>query len=152
MSVRAESSIGVGRPVADVFAYVSDIRNWPSWQGEIVEAWQTSDGPIGVGTTAKLDIHFLGRRMEADIEVTEYEPGRSYAVRTRSAPVPFTARVACDPEDGGTRITYRGLFEPSGFFKLAEPVLERIGQRQADSEMHTLKELLEAQAPAPAGR
>lgn len=152
MTVRAESSISVRRPVPEVFAYVSDIRKWPSWQGDIVEAWQTSDGPIAIGTTAKLDIHFLGRRIEADVEVTEYEPERLFAVRTRSAPVAFTARLACEPEDAGTRVTYRGVFEPGGFFRLAEPVLERIGRRQAEAEMHTLKELLEAQAPAPAGR
>lgn len=44
-------SITINRPVAEVFAYVSDVSNEPAWHTDVLEARQTSEGPIGIGTT-----------------------------------------------------------------------------------------------------
>lgn len=40
--------------------------------------------------------------------------------------------------------------EPGGFFKLAEPIVARMGKRQVDTNLANLKELLEAQAEGSA--
>ncbi len=44
-------SITINRPVAEVFAYVSEVSNEPAWHTDVLEARQTSAGPIGIGTT-----------------------------------------------------------------------------------------------------
>lgn len=36
--------------------------------------------------------------------------------------------------------------DPGGFFKLAEPILVRIGKRQFESDLANLKDLMEADA------
>ncbi len=46
--------------------------------------------------------------------------------------------------EGGTKVTIAGDLEASGFFKLAVPVLNRITKRQVESDIATLKDLLEA--------
>ena len=48
--VDASDSIVIDRPVEQVFAYVTNVVNDPTWHTDVVEARQASDGPIGVGT------------------------------------------------------------------------------------------------------
>ena len=44
----------------------------------------------------------------------------------------------------GTRLTRAVEGEPGGFFKLAEPLIERALKRQVRTDLETLKDLLEA--------
>ncbi len=46
---------------------------------------------------------------------------------------------------GGTRLTRAVEGEPGGFFKLADPLIERALKRQVKADLETLKDLLEAQ-------
>ena len=51
-----------------------------------------------------------------------------------------------EPVEGGTRLTMVGEAETGGFFKLAEPVVNRMMQRQLEGNIANLKDILEAQA------
>ena len=44
----------------------------------------------------------------------------------------------------GTRLTRAVEGEPGGFFKLADPLIERALKRQVRTDLETLKDLLEA--------
>ena len=48
---KLELSIFIKRPINEVFEFVSKAENMPKWADKIVDAAQTSDGPIEVGTT-----------------------------------------------------------------------------------------------------
>ena len=48
--------------------------------------------------------------------------------------------------DGGTKATFAFDAEIGGFFKMAEPLAARIMQRHYETNLATLKDLLEAQA------
>jgi uncharacterized protein YndB with AHSA1/START domain len=50
---RMEQSVEINRPVEEVFAYATDIKNWPKWHETLLKAEQTSAGELGVGTTFK---------------------------------------------------------------------------------------------------
>ena len=71
---KLEASVVINRPTEEVFAFVTDIEKLPQWMSELVEAKQTSEGPMGVGTTMSAVASPLGRRAESTQEVTEYEP------------------------------------------------------------------------------
>ena len=60
--------------------------------------------------------------MEANHEITEYEPNKYYADRTTSGPVSINVRMSLNPVDGGPEVTIEGEIESTGFFKLAEPL------------------------------
>jgi len=141
-----ELSIVINRPVEEVFAFVSNPENNPMWSSVSKEVKITSAGPIGVGTTYRSVVAFLGRRMEGEVEFTEYEPNRSFAQKTRSGPVPVESRVTFERVEGGTRVTNTQVAEPGGFFKLAEPLLVSMIKRQFEADFANLKDLLEAHA------
>lgn len=144
--VRIEFSIDVDRPPSEVFAYLTDAESLPEWQSSAVEAhWE---GEKTSGARVKEVRKFLGRRMESELEVAEYEPDRRFALKVLSGPVPFSAQHTLEPRNGGTRLTFVGEGEPGGFFKLAEPIVARTAERQFKSDFETLKDVLEARAPA----
>ena len=144
--IRIEFSVDVNRPASEVFAYLTDANRLPEWQSGAVEAqWQ---GERGQGARIREVRRFLGRRMETELEVTEYEPDRRFALRAVSGPVPFSVTHVLEPRNGGTRVLFVGEGEPGGFFKVGEPVVARVAERQFRNDFETLKDVLEAGASA----
>jgi len=142
--VRVEHSLIIERPPAEVFAYATDPDKLAEWQSTALEA--RSDGPIQKGARVTEVRKFLGRRMESEVEVTEYEPDRRFALRVLSGPVPFTFEQTLEPADGGTTVKVVLEGEPGGFFKLAEPLVERAVRRQVQTDFEQLKDILEARS------
>ena len=143
---RAEISVIINRPVADVFAILSNPENNPKWSSGSIEAKMTSAGPIGVGSTSRSVAKFLGRRIESELEITEFEANRKFAAQSKSGPFPFQASTTFEPADGGTRVSTTVEAEPGGFFKLAEPLLVKMAKRQFQGDLDNLKDLMEAKA------
>ena len=143
---RAEVSTMIKRPVEDVWAVISNVENNPKWSSFALEAKQTSPGPIGVGTTARFVGKFLGRRMESESVITEFEPNRKYSWESKSGPFPIKGSTALEQTDGGTRVTGTLEAEPGGFFKLAEPLVITMAKRSFQGDLDNLKDLMEADA------
>jgi uncharacterized protein YndB with AHSA1/START domain len=142
--IRVEHSLVIERPPAEVFSYSTDPAKLPDWQSTALEA--RSDGPMQKGAHLTEVRKFLGRRMESKVEVTAYEPDRRFALKVLSGPVPFTVEQTLEPTDGGTRVHLVLEGEPGGFFKLAEPLVERAVRRQMQADFDQLKDILEAQS------
>jgi uncharacterized protein YndB with AHSA1/START domain len=141
-----EISTVINRPVEEVFAFVSNPENIPKWSSLSRGVTITSAGPIGVGTTYRSVVAFLGRRIEGETKITEYEPNRSFAEKSQSGPFPIENRTTCERVDGGTRVTFTTVAEPGGFFKLAEPLLVGMIKRQFEADFANVKDLMEIHA------
>ena len=136
----------INRPTEEVFAFVTDFEKSPQWMSELVEAKQTSEGPVGVGTTISAVASPLGRRIESTQEVAEYEPNSKFAFKSTSGPVASEDEYTFESVAGGTKVTRVAEAEMGGFFRLAEPLARRMMQRQFETNFANLKDLLEAQA------
>jgi uncharacterized protein YndB with AHSA1/START domain len=144
--IRFEFSVNIDRPASEVFAYLTDPANLPEWQSSAIEAhWE---GEKAKGGRVKEVRKFLGRRMESELEVTEYEPDRRFGLKVLTGPVPFSVHHRLEARNGGTTLTFTGEGEPGGFFKLAEPIVARTAERQFRGDFETLKDVLEARAGA----
>ena len=143
---RVEVSTTIKRPVEDVWAVISNVENNPKWSSFALDAKQTSPGPLGVGTTARFVGKFLGRRMESESVITEFEPNRKYSWENKSGPFPLKGSTALEQIDGGTRVTGTIEGEPGGFFKLAEPLVITMAKRSLKGDLDNLKDLMEANA------
>ena len=141
-----EISTTIKRTVEDVWAVISNVENNPKWSSAALEAKQTSPGPIGVGTTARFVGKFLGRRIESDSVVTEFEANRKYSFESKSGPFPIKGSYTVEHTEGGTRVTATFDVEPGGFFKLAEPLMMSMAKRQLQGDLDNLKDLMEANA------
>jgi uncharacterized membrane protein len=140
-SVRFDLEITIERPVADVFAYVSDVRNLPEWQGSAVAAdW------IEEGRRFRERRSFLGRTAETELEVTAAESNRRFDVKTVRAPVRYAIRHSFAAADGGTRLRVEAEAATGGPLRLAAAVAKKQAQRQLRADLERLKQLLEARA------
>ena len=76
---------------------------------------------------------------------TSYEPNRRYTDRAVGGPVPNQEwYYTFEQVSEGTRLTRAVEGEPGGYFKLADPLIERALKRQVRNDLETLKDLLEA--------
>jgi uncharacterized membrane protein len=141
-----EMSIVINCPVEEVFSFLSNLENEVKWRREWIDARDTSGGPLGVGATFLLVSKFLGRRVEVEYEVTEYEPSRLTAWKAVSGPLPLTFRRTFERVEGGTRVTIRYDGEMRGFFKLTEPLIVSMGKRQLKGDIPKLKKVMESGA------
>jgi uncharacterized protein YndB with AHSA1/START domain len=147
---KVEGTVVINRPIDEVFTFLTTPGSSARWQGMVLESKLTSEGPVGVGTTGKSSSQFLGRRMESTWEITEHELNRKTAYKSTSGPVPYENSATLESVDEGTKVTLVGEYEVGGFFKLAEPIIARMGQRQADADFANLKDLVEAQGEGSA--
>jgi uncharacterized membrane protein len=141
---KVEASVVINRPVEEVFAFMSDVKNWLKWQSGMLEAEQSSEGPAGVGTTCRGVNQFLGQRMEWTSEITAYELNEKIEQRIKSGPMLIEQIVEFEPVEGGTKLTLGGEGETGGLFKLAEPMVNRRMQKEMEGNISNLKDILEA--------
>jgi uncharacterized protein YndB with AHSA1/START domain len=140
--MRVEHIAVINRPVEEVFAYATDPAHVSEWQSSALEA--SVDGPLQAGATGREVRKFLGRRMESTMRIEAYEPPRKFALQVTSGPVPFHVEQMTEPEGEGTRLSVVIEGEPGGFFKLAEPLVERAVRRELEANTETLKDILES--------
>ncbi|MEU8005008.1 SRPBCC family protein [Catellatospora sp. NPDC049111] len=93
--VRIAVEIVVDRPVAQVFAYLSDVRNDQQWWSGIHSSRRIGDG--GVGTFYELDATLLRVRHQTRIEVTAQDPPYRQTITVRSGPLPYVAHYEWSP-------------------------------------------------------
>ena len=87
---------------------------------------------------------FLGRTLAYTYEVREHVPGERLVMSTNEGPFPMeTTYVWTDAEGGGTQMTLRNRGEPSGFAKVAGPMMAAAIRRANRKDLERLKGLLE---------
>jgi uncharacterized membrane protein len=139
-----EHSVVINRPVEEVFEFMSNNENEKLYRKDLLESEQTSEGPMGVGTTTREVTQFLGRKIESTSEVTEYVKNKVVATKSTSGPIPFKFRTSFEPVEDGTKLTVEFEGEIGGFFKMAESLVIKRGMKQIEKDINTLKEMLEA--------
>jgi carbon monoxide dehydrogenase subunit G len=141
-------SVTVDRPLQEVWDFIGDFENTTRWSRGVLEARQTSDGPLGVGSTLQTVVKAFGRRRTADYLVTEYKPNRAFAFQVTSGPMASRARYSVEPAGAGTRLTASGEAEATGRYKLLAPMLVHTLKRHSQDDLTNVKRILEASAAA----
>jgi carbon monoxide dehydrogenase subunit G len=142
--MRVERSGTIEQPVERVFEYVSTPENDPTWVPVSFRHQKISPGPLRVGSITEEDVEFLGRRMRCVWEVCHYEPPSAFSARTVSGPLPATIHLLVEPLDSGTELTLVVDAELRGVYKLMGPLMKWVVQRQFNTQLRTLKNLLDS--------
>ena len=134
----------IARDAAGVFGYITDPELLPTWQTTTLSS--VPDGPMGVGTRLR-EIHRApgGKELASVAEVTEYVPGRAFALHVIEG-TPVDLRITLEPRDGGTLMRFHAFGRLTGVLRLAQPLLQRVLKRQFARQCETLKRILETQA------
>ena len=139
-----ESSIFINRPPQEVFDYVTNPANISKWQSGTEASEWTSDSPPGVGSTVKVVTSFLGRKIEAELKVMDWDPPKLRKIKSVGGPIPFEVTDKFEAQGDGTLLTSTGQAELGGFFKLAEGLVGKQMEKQIQSDNSALKKLLES--------
>ena len=145
MSVDVITAIDIDVPRAVVASYASDPDNATSWYANIKSVkWQTPR-PMTLGSRFEFVAHFLGRRLAYTYEVKELVPNTRFVMATAQGPFPMeTSYEWQDAETGATRMTLRNRGDPSGFSRVAAPMMARAMRQANAKDLKRLKQLLES--------
>lgn len=151
-AVDVVTTIEISRPRTAVSAFACDPDSATAWYANIVSvAWRTPP-PLAIGTRLGFAARFLGRRLEYTYEVRELVPGERFVMSTAEGPFPMeTTYTFAETPDGGTTMTLRNRGRPTGFKKVAAPMMARAMRRANMADLARIKALLESPRPTGAG-
>jgi polyketide cyclase/dehydrase/lipid transport protein len=137
----------VRRPPKAVFDFVAThhFENHPTWDPDVLEMTQTSSGPVGVGTTARVVRRQGRRRVEGNATVTEYEPDRRAAWEVRFGPFLLRQRAELVPErgDAATRLRLSIETRATGPVRFLVPLLRGRFRNTMERSLSTIAARLE---------
>ena len=145
-----QNTLTIRRPVEDVFAFLADFENVPTWNYAILETRKTSPGPVGVGTTYR-QLRSLPDRSEEGFEVTVFEPTTRLEVHGDIGPFTATIGYLLASVGDGTRLSNVVDLSAPGAVRLLAPLAASRVKAAVAANLDTLKRLLEAGSQGVAG-
>jgi hypothetical protein len=149
--IDVSTNIEIGRSRGEVAAYASDPDNAPAWYANIKAVEWETPRPLGVGSRIAFVARFLGRRLAYVYEVKEIVPDERFVMATTEGPFAMeTTYTWQDGANGATRMELRNRGEPSGFSRLAAPIMASAVRRANRKDLIRLKETIEGTGGADA--
>ncbi|TEU12337.1 MAG: hypothetical protein E3J25_07120 [Anaerolineales bacterium] len=146
--VKLEKCIIINAPVEKVFAYAEDPMSNLEWLPGIVEVKDVTRTEQGVGTHFRWAYKMAGLRFEGESTFTEYVPNERIVTQSEGGIV-STWTWTYEPHDGGTKVSlvleYTVPIPVLG--KLAEAVVLKQNERNADQAMANIKAKVESLNP-----
>jgi uncharacterized protein YndB with AHSA1/START domain len=133
----------IARPPGAVFAFLADPENDRAWRPGVLEIEHVSGS--GVGSRYRQVVSGPGgRRIDADIEITEHDPDRVLGFQTVAGPVRPSGRYELEPAaDGGTRVRFTLAARLGGLKKAMGPMVKKTMDAEV-ANLERLKQILEA--------
>jgi Polyketide cyclase / dehydrase and lipid transport len=144
MTVDVTTRTEIDRPRAEVAAYVSNPDNGTAWYENITSVRWESSPPAKVGSRIAFTARFLGRELVYTYEVREIVADERFVMSTSHGPFPMETTYSWeDTPSGGTRMTLRNRGRPTGFSRMATPMLAAAMRRANRKDLARLKAALE---------
>jgi hypothetical protein len=144
MPVDVVTETTIDRPLKEVATYVADPSNASEWYVNIISADWKTPSPLQHGSRFAFVARFLGRRLEYTYEVIEFVPNERLVMRTAEGPFPMETTYTWQATAAGkTRMTLRNRGEPSGFSRIATPVMTAAMRRANEKDLRNLRAILE---------
>jgi len=142
VGMRIERNISIARPPADVFSFIADVRNDPSWHTDVLEVHSSTD-VVQMGTVFDVKVKPSMGVSGGTMTVTRFEPGGLIEFQGRMGKMAPTVTNICEPEGQGTRVTRRVELEPPGVIRVMTPLIKRTIGKSNEGFLANLKRLLE---------
>lgn len=139
--MQVSRSVMIHRPPDEVFAFLAEIRNMPSWQPNVHEVVHTSDGDVGKGST----FHVTGPSYSARSRITRFEPPKSLALTTTFLFGKGEIAYELEPVDGETRLHGTVTVKLGMLAGAIAPRAEllRRGEDEVETSLSNVKRMLE---------
>lgn len=149
VSLSTSASVTIERDPADVWAYVSDVRNQDHWVDGMSDSELLGDGPIGTGSEIRGTYTFEGRSAPLTLKITAFREGSSLGIESSDGPFPMTGLLTLQGSGSGTTVTNAMTagsdhIVTSIMFTVLRPLSKMMFRRQLRKELGQLKEILES--------
>jgi carbon monoxide dehydrogenase subunit G len=138
-------SLVVDRPVAEVFAFLEDMRKHPQEErSQVILVEKLTPGPVGVGTRFRELVQTLPLvRVEMFSEVTEHDRNERIEIAWHGGGMEGVLTYRFEPHNDGTGLSLHETVTAKGLARLAEPVIRRTFERMLVNRLQGIKRLLE---------
>jgi uncharacterized protein YndB with AHSA1/START domain len=141
--VKSSESVELSRSAEEVFAYVADLRNEPSWHVDIASVPAGAD-PVPVpGKTYQLTFKPFMGKTEGSFTAVEVDPGRRIVYRAALAGLSPLITYTVAPQGSGSRFTRSVEMKPAGLKVLMTPMMAWMVPRRNKTFVRNLKRTLE---------
>ena len=144
-----EAQMIIDRPVDEVFAFVADQTNAPTWQRTLIGVQKLTEGPVGLGTKHSVERRVMGRTTSLANVYTEYVRNEIVGFDV-TGPAYGHAVYLTKAVPDGTELISRMELNGRGPFKLLMPFIARSIRREMRDNYVTLKAMLEAKSDTSA--
>ena len=141
---KAWNSVFIKAPVDKVFSYTENPANMPDFWLSLQECTDIKRLPSG-GFTYSWVYKMSGMRFKGTARTTEYVANRRVVNVTKGG-IPSVQTWTFEPEPGGTKVTFAAEYTvPIPLLgKMAEALIVKMNQREADTLLANLKDRMEA--------
>jgi carbon monoxide dehydrogenase subunit G len=122
--------IRIDRPAEQVFDFVADLRNGPTWNPDSSNVVLTSGGPVGPGSVFEEDRERFGRTVTT---IDAFERPARLGFDARASRVHVRVRYAFEPDGAATKVTCTAELRLRGASRLLEPVLRAVARRGVET-------------------
>ena len=140
------TSIDIERPIEEVFGYVSDPSNLPAWNSAVRDVRPAAAGANGdPGSTYQMSRQLPTGRATNQLEIVTREQPHEFAIRTTAGPTPFLYRYQFARENDTTVVQLEAEVELAGVAAVMPQLARRTVKNGVDTNLTTLKRILEHQ-------
>ena len=138
---RVERTVRMPVSPETLFAYLADLGNVAEWQAGVTRAQRTSDGPMGVGSTAIVSRELMGQRLEVPLTVNEFEPPRRIGIGSVVSGVRAQAvlDLASADEGSATDLAFAMEIRGSGLTSFMEPMIASAARSDIDASLERIR-------------
>ena len=141
--MRYQQSIVINAPAEKVFEYVSDMTRLPEWGHFSKAVRQTSQGPVGVGTTYETDGKQFGDHTDT-CTVAEYVPAKKFTIEASGDAGDVRNTFELVEEGPATRLTkIQDFTKPALSARLARPLISRLAPKNLMRDLEKIKANIE---------
>ena len=141
-----ELSEWVAKSPEEVFNFLTDTRNASKLNPGIQHMEKLTDAPLGIGTRYRETRIVNGKQAQAELEVVQYDPPRTYAMMNEAGGIQTSYTYTLTPERNGTRIDLQAEVKAGGLKKVMAPMVVSILKREDGDHLTRLKHALEGSA------
>ena len=141
----AENEITIDRPAAEVYAFLADGLNNPSWRSSVQSIALQNGAPGETGAVYSQTLTGpRGRSIQGDYRITAADPGRTLAFDVIAGPARPEGRYLLTEAQGRTTVRFILDLKPSGLMKVLDGLITKTMQAEV-SQLQELKTVIEEQ-------
>jgi carbon monoxide dehydrogenase subunit G len=137
-------TVEIPRPPEEVFPWLLEEDKVPRWTSHL-ESYTALEGALGTGSRVRQVLEVSGRRIDVELELTEYDPPSGAETRFSTNGIEVINAYALAPAGAGTRLTQSVAAKPSGLTaRLLVPVIQPRLEEKLTQDLERLRVELSA--------